>query len=306
MSKEDLLRELESLGYHRDGRKVRSDKGKERGPNTAIRKVETTPRSTKGIQKDPVAVYAALKGKLLNKETSPTDTYTVIEDINGIFLLMKRENHTVENKYVIVHRGQALNRTVKHIQGYTTDLESYRFRALQSIVSNSGFNEKEERLFKKEIDTYKVNNPLDLFCCLYRVHDYDCLMWSYEKWRKDYDIAAPSLPENIQICFELNKRPGTENFLPWLAEDRALLLLDREIEIYGSREFSMKKASVYREVYAAQFLKAQQAVLSNKQYNLLSKAQIDKEIHKRIKKNYVNSLVDERMREWVKEQMRDD
>ena len=98
----------------------RSDKGQ---PRPAARGEGT---------KTKLATYAQLKGVILHKEADKDQPdYVLGEDVNHIFPVMVKHNHAVYGNYTVVNRGKKIARTVKHVQGYETDLK--RGDGLRSI-----------------------------------------------------------------------------------------------------------------------------------------------------------------------------
>ena len=126
-SKEELLQELEELGYDPlTGRKHRSDAGIKRGPNSHIRSDAGTSKNCRVLE--PVVLYSRVLNNLL-KDTR--ECVQVQKDINDIYLPIVRPSTVQMINHNVVTHGVSKARTVKHIAGYTTDLEKDRVEALQ-------------------------------------------------------------------------------------------------------------------------------------------------------------------------------
>lgn len=302
-SKEILLSQLKELGYDTSsGRKQRSDKGTIRGPNSKTRSDKGEKRLPYA-SRDPVVSYQIVKTRLLSKEVSSQDDGLQL-DINSIFCPVIRQNKTKNEEYFVIIHGVKKNRTVRHIKGYTVDLEKYRFEALQNAASNIPIPEEYRSIFKQEIEQTNANTWIELFCRLYHIKEEDYLLWTYEHWKNDYLIMCEEkLDNNFQ--FNLQYSPGSEQFMPEYAFRIGELRQEKEETLVLSKEYENVKAR-YRDLLLS---KAEQQIrnelLSQQEFDELSKTQLDKLVRKQINKEEINSQVEDYMKNWLSNKVQD-
>lgn len=261
-----LMAELASLGIDpATGRKVRSDKGqshtkdrktrsdkgkthnisKQRADKGKTHNMSDYSRSDKNTQRSPLIAYRMLKNKLLSlplpNENTPDylrDYYVKI-DYNGIFYPLEKYSHELikpgGGRYMtgLSKSGAKLYRSSRWRAGKMTDLEEYRFNALQSIVSRRPVPPDPQNLvyllFKKEFTVLKCSTTLELFCLLYHVDPNDVYDWDYEHWRHDYECLGGDVLSD-EFTFNLTYSPGSPEFHPEYAESAKLLTLENENE----------------------------------------------------------------------------
>lgn len=295
--KENLLSQLKELGYDTSsGRKQRSDKGTIRGPNSKTRSDKGEKRLPYA-SRDPIVSYQIVKTRLLSKEVSSQDDGLQL-DINGIFCPVIRQNKTKNEEYFVVIHGVKKNRTVRHIKGYTVDLEKYRFEALQNAASNMPIPEEYRSIFKREIEQTNANTWIELFCRLYHIKEEDYLLWTYEHWKNDYlIICEEKLDNNFQ--FNLRYSPGSEQFMPEYSFRIGELRQEKEETLALSKEYENVRAR-YRDLLLS---KAEQQIrnelLSQQEFDELSKTQLDKLVRKQINKEEINNQVEDYMKSWL-------
>lgn len=243
---EEQRQELIKLGINPDtGRKVRSDKGQVRGAYSKTRSDKGITRGpqdnplsakgkcradagqyrskTKGVSASKFTVYSSLRGRLLRQEADDTQPdYVVREDKNHIYTVMVRHNTARYKNYTVVNRSVKKTRTVKHIQGYRTDLEAYRWAALYELnQENAGHKAAGYPIvdvFRHEAEVLRVDNTYDLMCRLYHIADRDQVFWTYEQWARAYRVVQDELLSE-DFVFELGKIPGKDGYLLEFAEN---------------------------------------------------------------------------------------
>lgn len=295
-STEELLAIAKALSPERT-RKPRSDKGKERGPNSHVRSDKGEIRyASRGSKKSPITVYLSLRNKLLLKGDDGVKT-----DVNMIYIPIVRENRQVYKYYNIVSHGSEIHRTVKHIQGKTIDLEKYRFVAIQELLSSDKPDDLSKRVFKNEFAYTDTNNMFDLFCKLYHIEDKDSLLWSYEKWREHYDIVSDNpLPDTF--LFDIRNKPGSANFHPEYAETQLLKNILTTAALEQSKEYINLRSKVYDEEYSKRFMAAMSYILVDQPE--LTMVQVEKLARQTIDLDKINKIVKERMDQWVQERLK--
>ena len=246
--------------------KVRSDKGTKRGPNSTIRSDKGYKRPTK--ERSKITVYLALKGRILNStvydETQPD--YCLRIDENMLFIPMIKHNTVKQQNYTIVSKGLAKQRTCKHIQGYEIDLESYRFEALQELALNfpneliaeSQYNIKFAAEVSQLVNLYGsdiVNKATitwwDLFCLLYHILGEDVAKWTYQQWHQQYEIAqtyynqtyGDDVPLSSDFTFEFGKKLGTDYWTEMSSVSQSMKTTQIN-EIKASRDYLVYMAKV--------------------------------------------------------------
>lgn len=253
---EEQRQELIKLGINPNtGRKVRSDKGQVRGAYSKTRSdkgvargpqdnpLSSTGRSradagqfrtkTKGRAASKLATYSNLRGRLLSQEADDNQPdYVVREDKNYIYTVMVRHNTARYKNYTVVNRNVKKTRTVKHIQGYRTDLEAYRWAALYELnQENAGHKAAGYPIvdtFKHEAEVLQVDNTYDLMCRLYHIADRDQVFWDYERWARAYKVVQDEVLGE-DFVFELGKIPGRDGYLMEFAENlQAIELAEKQ------------------------------------------------------------------------------
>lgn len=302
--KEALLQQLENLGIHRTGRKARSDQDQKRGPNAHIRSDAGLQRiSTNGVQKTPLAVYANVRGRLLNR--SAESDFQICPDQNLIFMPMKRESKVVNKNHFVVHRGQRLFRTVKHIKGTDIDLEKYRFEAIQSQIFMGEIPAHKRPLFRIELETYPSETWLDLFCQLYHSTELDALRWKYNNWRNHYLIVCDDYL-SPEFKFNVKYKPGSPEFLPEYADKVNELKQAKTFEVITSKVYINERARVRDLIYTKEeeTIKAEiMAQPNSEQYTML---QLDKMVRQQVDYKELDRKVDAQMREWLENKILSD
>lgn len=296
-NKEELLKQLYSLGIHESGRKVRSDKNSERGPNSHLRSDIGGIRSTKGIPQEPLTIYSKVRSRLLSNSI---DSQLIIQpDINHIFMPAKRESKVEFGKYTIIHRGKKIFRNVKHIKGYQVDLEKYRFEALQSKIMYGDILQHQKPIFKYELSIFpNVKTWLDLFCSLYHIKEQDALKWAYSRWWSHYIIVCDDkLPDDFK--FSLLYAPGTPEFAPEYA-DKANSIKQEEIQkVISSKAYHNEYARV-RDLFTSKELERIKSDILNlpgsEKYSML---QLDKLARQDMDTNLIQQQIDAHMNTWL-------
>ena len=262
---EEQRQELIKLGINPDtGRKVRSDKGQVRGANSktrcdkgVARGPQNNPLSstgkcradagqfrtkTKGRMASKFAVYSNLKARLLRQEADDNQPdYVVREDKNYIYTVMVRHNTARYMNYTVVNRNVKKARTVKHIQGYRTDLEAYRWAALYELNQENARHKAAGypivEAFKHEAEVLQVDNTYDLMCHLYHIADRDQVFWDYEQWARAYRVVQDEVLGE-DFVFELGKIPGRDGYLMEFADNlQAIELAEKQAaeELWSAR-----------------------------------------------------------------------
>lgn len=227
-----LLQQLENMGYHSDGRKVRSDKGKPQGAK---------PRNSKASK---LSIYMRVKARMFNRDTylQANDTYgTMLEiDENSFYIVIPARYKNSDTPYIQVHDGRRIEHTVRRVRTQKEiDLEKYRFEAYQeqailnptNIVPSEYWPELRQMLNIRygftgneatEALTHRQINWFQLFVEFYFLQPKQFAQWTYERWRKHYsNIPVQQLPEDFE--FDYYNAPGTEFFHPewaWKAKER--------------------------------------------------------------------------------------
>ena len=297
--KSALLSQLRDLGVDTSsGRKVRSDKGKSRGPNSKVRSDLGT-RRTRYVNLQPkMKIYFSVKNRLLHRVVTDEDEALQL-DHNNIFIVIKRKNKSVKGYNQVVYRGKALHRTVKHIQVKSIDLEKLRFEAIQDVLFDD-FTCQDAVRFKQELRVLNLPNNcsfFDLFAELYHVEPEDVPRWKYEDWRVMYDIVSSQLlpPE---FKFRYDERPGTEEFNRKYGEAFELKRLSDLAELANSKEYINEKAR-YRDLLLAQEKQKYRFELLNDPASedwTINK--LTREVNKRIDKEKIDKQVEDYMLEW--------
>ena len=224
--KAQLLKQLEELGYHKSGRKQRSDKGQPRGTITKAQDREPTTK---------LAIYQRVKNKMYNKDQRMLSNggYGTFLDMdeNSFYLSIPARYQTKGHNYVQVYQGRRIEHTIRKVKIQNeVDLEKYRFDAYkeqavlnpqqaipekywpelrQMLIIRYGMtgDEATKALTKRQI-TWE-----DLFCEFYFLDHENFWLWDYQHWKMDYSfVPAQQLPEDFQ--FSLDYSPGTEEFHP--------------------------------------------------------------------------------------------
>lgn len=247
-TRQELLKELEALGINPvTGRKIRTDKGQshnmtktrsDKGKTHTITKTRSDKgkyhdvkktRSDKGEHRSPLIAYKLLKYKLLSMPLPNEDTphylrdYHVQYDYNGIFYVLEKYSHELikpgGGRYIDERSGTKTYRNTRWRSGKLTDLEEYRFNALQSVMSHRPIDvdptSQDEifLLFKKEFRVLNVDNTFDLFCALYHIAQKDAYDWDYTHWRHDYECVGGDVLSD-DFTFNLTYPPGSPEFHP--------------------------------------------------------------------------------------------
>lgn len=300
--KEKLICQLRELGVSDNGRKIRCDKGKKRGPNSK-------PRSDKGqrhvnapLQREPLTIYLVMKNKLLKQEVESSEKGVRV-DVNGIFIPIVRENTTRNGEYTYVHRGVKVNRTVKHIAGRTIDLEKYRFEALQSIAGNRELTMKEKLGFYYEVDVTQAETTLELFTRLYHIKEEDYLRWSYDHWRHDYEIVGGQPLETL--TFDIMHSPGTPEFMPEYADRVNELNECRRIELRGTQAYRDERA-IYRDrLIGKHTAELTTHIVNDPVFATLSLRHIESIVRKALPMEQINYAVESHMNEWLENKIKE-
>lgn len=306
-SKEELLQELEELGYDPlTGRKHRSDAGIKRGPNSHIRSDAGTSKNCRVLE--PVVLYSRVLNNLL-KDTR--ECVQVQKDINDIYLPIVRPSTVQMVNHNVVTHGVSKARTVKHIAGYTTDLEKYRFEALQSIASGKKpeSRSRETIVFSPEISATKQAFKeieitwLDVFCLLYHIKEEDYLLWTYKKWRQDYDIVCDEHLSN-DFTFDISHRPGSESFRPDLA-GKVMAKYQEKIEAFKQTKEYINKRAVTRDRITNKYLLPLKTELSNKEENAgLSLSALDKKARSLLPQEQIDKEIEEVLEQYVESKVK--
>ena len=224
--KAQLLKQLEQMGYHKSGRKQRSDKGQPRGE---IAKAQNREPTTK------LAIYQRVKNKMFNKNQRmlANGGYGTFLDMdeNSFYLSIPARYQTKGHNYVQVYEGRKIEHTVRKVMiQKQLDLEKYRFEAYkeqailhgseavpekywpelrQMLIIRYNFtgDEATQALTKRQI-TWE-----ELFCEFYFLDHENFWLWDYDRWKTDYSfVPVQQLPEDF--VFNYNAAPGTDEFHP--------------------------------------------------------------------------------------------
>ena len=308
-NKEELLTKLAQLGINpNSGRKHRSDKGQIRGPNSH-------PRSDKGMRRaisfgkttNPLSQYLSLKTKLLNRPATlsgPDKDYIVQVDQNYIFIPLVKHNSQKYIAHSVVNHARRIARTVKHIAGYTTDLEKYRFNALQHLALDPESSANHQSAFAIEYQLTNTDNPFDLFCCLYHIAPEDVIKWTYEKWQSHYRIVSDMLL-TLDFVFDINHQPGSTEFMPELEDVAANVLTEQRLAIALTKEYKDTRAKVYDLELSKAKEVVKQKLLAQPESLEWSMIKLEREINKLVNKEVINAFVDEFMDDWVTRKLED-
>ena len=310
-NKEDLLAQLSELGIDpSSGRKRRSDKDQKRGPNSH-------PRIDKGIRRqisvgktsNPLSQYRALKARLLNRSATdfgPDKDYIVQVDFNNIFVPLVKHNSQKYMNHSVVNRSKRIARTVKHVAGYTTDLEKYRFNALQYLLLDTQTSVSTiTKVFLHEYLITKTDNPFDLFCALYHIAPEDAVRWSYEKWSSYYHMVS-DIVLGSDFVFDLYHPPGSEEFMPELAETAEQKAIEQRLAITLSKEYK----DTYARVRDLELSKAQQAIrqelLALPESTEWSMTKLERKVNEKVNKDKINKFVEEFMNDWLEQRLEEE
>lgn len=224
--KAQLLKQLEELGYHKSGRKQRSDKGQPRGEIAKAEKREPL---------NKMAIYQRVKNRMYNKDMKMKANVgygTFLDmDENSFYLSIPARYRNEGKYYVQTYQGRKIEHTVRKVMiQKEVDLEKYRFEAYkeqailneeqpvpekywpelrQMLIIRYGMTGEEatQALCKRQI-TWG-----DLFCEFYFLDKENFWLWDYERWKMDYSfVPAQQLPEDFVFNYEAS--PGTDEFHP--------------------------------------------------------------------------------------------
>ena len=281
-NKVSLLSELAAFGVSQSGRKVRSDKGVKRGPNSKC-------RSDKGLQRTrkeslPVSIYCRVRKRVLNNNLYE-DKYCYANDPlidkNGLFRLITRSGYTKEGYYEIVSHGLAKHRMVKHIAASTVDLEKYRFEALYDLMMRKGNESPDESIFSQEINHTNADCYYELFQRLYHL-PYDTLVfWTYEHWKHDYDIVKDTYLES-DFTFNFHSAPGTPSFMPEYESVLEENKLARRLEIENSHEYKVLYSKERDKILSKICEQYRQEILNDPLSEGLTQTAISRRVSKRV------------------------
>lgn len=313
---DEQKQQLLSLGIDPStGRKIRADKGQKRETKYAPRSDKGQPRpNARGEgKKSALAAYAQLKGVILHKEADKDQPdYVLGEDVNHIFSVMVKHNHAVYGNYTVVNRGKKIARTVKHVQGYETDLEARRWAALYQLNHETPAHARNgfpvPKVFAREARIFGVDNTYDLMCKLYHIAPEEQMFWTYEEWSKCYQIlnGTKLAPDFV---FKHGKVPGDPDYLPEYAENRAFLTERKTDEIVNSREYQIEKARVRDLEYGKAFMHKKQEIMKLPEAKGFTMTRIEKLAREALAtesaKKWLDDCIDRRMRQWVKLRLED-
>lgn len=307
-SKYNLLSELSSLGVAPTGRKARSDKGKTRGPNTKSRSDKGIPRNRR--ESSPLSIYCRVRSRVLNNLHD--DKYGFANDKcidqNGIFKIMKRDDYTKEEYHQVISHGVARQRTIRHIAGSTIDLEKYRFEALYNLAATSP-NEMPDRFyFAQEINHTGTEHDcwFNLFVRLYHLDERDALLWTYEHWRKDYEILKDTYlaPD---FTFNFKHSPGSAQFMSECSELVEQRIKERRLQIIASHEYVVEYARV-RDTYLSRVREQyRRQLLNDPTSSTLSKVALNRRVTQMITdvdKECIEADTNADMNTWINKKLR--
>lgn len=296
-SKEELLKRVAEL-TNKQPRKPRSDKGKTRGPNAKVRSDKGTHRPLYTNAMPAMKTYLSVKNKLLNRELTDDDEPLRL-DHNNIFIVINRKGKSKDFNHTIVHRGQALHRTVKHLKGYTIDVEKLRFLALQDALFDD-FSCHDTIRFQQELKTFHLPNNtsfFELFSKLYHIAPEDAPRWKYEEWRQAYDLVCDQILEP-DFTFDYNCRPGTEEFKEKYG-DLIASARERDLMELSKTKAYINERSRYRDSLIASLEHFHRdKLLQTKESESWSMSRLNKEIASRIDFSEVEMQADNHMLEW--------
>ena len=223
--RDNLLRQLESMGYNQSGRKTRSDKGKARGDiNYPAHRQESA-----------LAVYLRIKARMYKRDAqlaAEGEIGTFLEmDENSFYGIIPERYRVVGQSYQQDYQGRAINHTVKKVKiQKEVDLEEYRFaaykeqavknpqvavpikywpeiRQMLNIRYGMSGDEATQALTRRQITWSQ------LFCEFYFLSENEYWLWDYEHWRRDYSyVPAQQLQEDF--VFSIANPPGSQAFHP--------------------------------------------------------------------------------------------
>ena len=302
-SKEELLNELQSLGIDPStGRKVRSDKGKERGerkPNSKIRSDYGKYRiSTNGVQIEPLTKYARMRTYWLNSEK-----LSITVDENMIYIPTETRKQVIDGPYSFVMYGRRINRTVRHVAAYSVDLENARFNALQSLCGQT-WPERCSTIFKFEKSIFgEDKTPLDT---LYHIKEEEYIYWSYEKWRSQYIIVQNGItPLPSTFVFQYGKQVG-KDYATEYADNICELELQKREQIVNSKAYEIQRKKITDMITSEIYLRVKREVIANPYYVSFSSAALEKLIKNIIKTDYQKEI-DEKIKGelelWITQQI---
>ena len=305
-SKEELLNELQSLGIDPStGRKVRSDKGKERGkrkPNSKIRSDYGKYRiSTNGVQIEPLTKYARMRTYWLNSEK-----LSITVDENMIYIPTETRKQVIDGPYSFVMYGRRINRTVRHVAAYSVDLENARFNALQSLCGQT-WPERCSTIFKFEKSIFgEDKTPLDIFCTLYHIKEEEYIYWSYEKWRSQYIIVQNGItPLPSTFVFQYGKQVG-KDYATEYADNICELELQKREQIVNSKAYEIQRKKITDMITSEIYLRVKREVIANPYYVSFSSAALEKLIKNIIKTDYqkeIDEKIKGELESWIQEQI---
>lgn len=295
--KEELLKRVYEL-TDKQPRKPRSDKGKTRGPNSKVRSDKGTHRLVYINAMPAMKTYLSVKNKLLNRELTDDDEPLRL-DHNNIFIVINRKSKSKDFNHTIIHRGKAMNRTVKHIKGYTIDVEKLRFLALQDALFDD-FTCYDAFRFKQELKAFCLPNNtsfFELFSKLYHIAPEDAPRWKYEEWRQAYDMVCDKVLEP-DFIFDYNCRPGTEAFKQEYGDVIASAREQDLMELSKTKAYINKRARYRDSLIASLEHFHRDKLLQNPESVSWSMAKLNKEIASRIDFDDVEQQADNHMIEW--------
>jgi hypothetical protein len=305
-----LLEEAERLTKEiledRAPRKRRSDAGKKRGPNSKTRSDAGLKRESYNSCMPLMKTYLSVKNKLLKKAPVEGEE-PVSQDQNGIFNIIHRHNRTINGNYAIVHRGQAYNRTVKHVKGYTIDLERLRFMAIQDAVYND-FSCQDTIRFKQELESLnlpKNTSFFELFSRLYHIPEEDVLRWSYNEWRQVYDLEFKDGKQIDQdFRFDYRCKPGTEAFREkYVAQLFESAQRDME-ELKKTKEYINERARYRASLIACGQVYYKDILLANEAESASwSMKKLTTEVNKLIDYDVIGQEVERYMLDWLEKKI---
>lgn len=309
--------QLIMLGIDPDtGRKIRSDKGQVRGPNSVERSDKGQPRpNARGEgKKSALATYAQMKGNILSKEEDPDQPdYVLAEDVNHIFSPMVKHNYAVYMNYVVTNRARRIARTVKHIQGHETDLELRRWNALYQLNQENYLHIKAGyplvKNFAREAAIFGVDNTFDLMCALYHIAPEEQYKWQYDDWRKCYTILNGAKLDK-DFVFKWGHIPGEPDYLPEYAENR--IAFDEGVmdKLVNSKAYQIEKARVRDLEYGKALMRKKQEIMSRPEAAGYTMTRIEKLARQHLsnenEQKWLDECVDRRMRLWTKERLGSD
>lgn len=212
--KEQLLREVSKYVHLDSGRKRRTDKNQPHQQFTQTK----------------MALYNRIKNKLSNRRVKENNLLLSFEfDENGFYLPIPEMFETKAIKYKQEVDGRTIDHNIRRVrtQKYI-DLEQYRFEAWQELAltqpaSNIPPNQDLNGILfvrynmtpeESELATIKRKPTWEeIFCEVYHIKPTEIFKWSYEDWRKYYEIVPKQLLDD-DFVFEYGKVPGTEAFHP--------------------------------------------------------------------------------------------